>query len=108
MTDNNETLITWGETVKALDDKGKIGGYLVRFTDAKSPDLEGDFFNAETDFGEPSTLPLMYDHGFDEILGTKRIGRGTAEAQDAGLWMEAQLNLANDYQQKVFELVLPK
>ena len=102
---DNDTLIYWGDGVKALDEEGKIGGYLVRFTGPNDPDLTDDYFSAETDYGEPETLPLLYDHGFDEIMGRKRIGRGRVEKQDAGLWMEAQLNLANEYQQKIFELV---
>ena len=101
----NDTLISWGETVKALDDNGKIGGYLVRFTSADDPDLTGDYFSAKTDYGEPSTLPLLYEHGFDKIVGKKRIGKGKVEQQDAGLWMEAQLNLADKYQEKIYELV---
>ena len=39
-----------GGAVKALGD-GKIGGYLVRFTDMQSPDLTGDYFTADTELG---------------------------------------------------------
>ena len=99
------TLISFGAEVKALDDAGKIGGYLVRYTDADSPDLTEDYFDGLTDFGEPNKLPILYNHGFDKHIGKKRLGTGTVTKEDAGLWMEAQLDMANEYQKKVFELV---
>lgn len=93
-----------GEAVKALDDKGKVGGYLVRFTSEDDPDLTGDFFTAETDFGESDKLPVLYHHGFDKTLGKRKIGVAELRRDEAGVWAEAQLNLRDEYEQKVFEL----
>jgi HK97 family phage major capsid protein len=40
------------------------GGYAVVFSDADHPDLEGDFFTAETDFWEHlPTSVVCFDHG---------------------------------------------
>ena len=46
----DEQLVTIGGELKALGD-GKVGGYLVRFGDAETPDATGDYFTADTDFG---------------------------------------------------------
>lgn len=93
-----------GDAVKALDDKGKVGGYLVRFSTEADPDLTGDFFTSETDFGETDKLPVLYHHGFDKSIGKRKIGAATLRRDDVGIWAEAQLQLRDQYEQKVFEL----
>ena len=48
-------LVSFGNAIKAvkLDDGSvKLGGYLVNYGDAKNTDLTGDFFAADTDFGD--------------------------------------------------------
>ena len=47
---------------------GKVGGYLVRFSTDADPDLEGEFFTKDTDFGDAATAPVYYQHGLDEVL----------------------------------------
>ena len=103
MSDDN--LIYYGAQVKALGD-GKVGGYLVRFTSDKSADLEGDYFAADTDLGviDGAPLPVYYQHGQDAQLKNRRIGRGTVKADDVGLWMEAQLEMRDEYERAVYEL----
>ena len=103
MEDNN--LIYYGDAVKAIGE-GKVGGYLVRYTDADNPDLEGDFFSKDTDLGieTGSKLPVYYQHGFDPVFKTKRIGRATAEFQDVGVWLEAQLEMRDEYERSLYEL----
>jgi len=61
-----DNLIYYGGTVKSLGDN-RIGGFLVRFSDASTPDLEGDFFSPETDLGieSGSKIPVYYQHGYD-------------------------------------------
>ena len=44
--------IYFGGEVKALDDNGKVGGYLIRYGTDDDPDLTGDYFSKNTDFGE--------------------------------------------------------
>ena len=103
--DNTENiLIAFGEPVKALGD-GKIGGYLVRFSTPKDPDMVGEFFTKETRFGTNMTPPLFYHHGYDGVLRTKQIGEGRWKFDDVGLWYEAQLEMADEYQKKIMEMV---
>ena len=52
-----DNLVYYGGAVKVLGD-GRVGGYLVRFSDDKSPDLEGDFFSPATDLGVESGSKL--------------------------------------------------
>lgn len=121
-----DSLIYFGGEVKALDDKGRIGGYLVRFTDEKHKDLDGDFFTKDTYFGrhDGDGVDLLFHHGrpvkvegevpkaikaqveefaeyiFKSPIKTKR---------DAiGIWAEAVLNMADEYEKEVFGLVKKK
>ena len=43
-----DTLLAIGGAIKALGD-GRVAGYLVRYTNATTPDLTGDYFDAGTD-----------------------------------------------------------
>ncbi len=95
--------------MKDLDDKGTFGGYLNLFTGKDSPDLEQDFFTKDTDFwlndGEGQTS-VLYAHGTDPVLGTKRITTEPAKlvVKDAGVWMETQLQKRNQYEEYVQKL----
>jgi len=102
---NSDTLITYGAEIKALGD-GRVGGYLIRYGNPKDADMEGDFFNAGTEYGvtEGSQLPVYYNHGLDETVKRKRIGRGPIKFDDVGLWFEAQLDLRDEYEEKIYEL----
>lgn len=103
MTD--DTLIAYGGAVKALGD-GKIGGYLVAFTGPDEPDLVGDYFTKETDFdietGDRTTV--YYNHGYDPILKNRKIGKGTLTISDAGVWMEAQLQMRDEYERAIYRM----
>ena len=94
------TVITYGGVVKALPDN-KVGGYLVTFGGL---DMTGDYFDKDTDFGEYSRLPVLYHHGFDEKMKTRRIGTAEVKQDDLGLWAEAQLNMRDEYEKMVYEM----
>jgi len=94
----------YGGEVKALDDKGKVGGYLVRYGTDEDFDLMGDFFSKDTDFGESDRLPVLYHHGFDEVMKRRKIGVAQINRDEVGLWVEAQLQLRDDYEKHIFEL----
>lgn len=99
------------EQVKAITgglkmlDNGKLGGYAVLFSDRHSPDLEGDFFTKDTDFGlrngERSDVPIFYQHGYDEQLKSTQLGWGDIKLMDAGLWLEIQLEMRDEYEDYV-------
>lgn len=93
-----ETLIAYGGAIKAAAG-GKIGGYLVRFSDQDAPDLEGEYFTKDTDFdlvdGERTTL--YYHHGQDPTLGKSVIGEGALKLDDVGVWLDGQLDMRDRY-----------
>ena len=99
----DDDMIIFGGEVKALGD-GKVGGYLVRFTDETEPDIVGDFFDATTKFGDVAASPVYYNHGLDSTLGLRTLGEGKLEVQDAGMWIEAQLELRDEYERAVYAL----
>jgi len=101
-----QTLVSFGSAIKA-DDKGIVRGYLVRFGGA---DLEGDYFTKNTDFGRPFTtgvrepMNLYYHHGQDRTIGKSQIGFGFITKDDKGLWYEAQVQMADEYQKMIADL----
>lgn len=104
----DETLIAYGGAVKALGN-GRVGGYLVTFGDATTPDLSDsrDFFDAATDYavdlpGAKSTV--LYHHGLDGTMGKRRIGRGEMKMDNVGVWIEAQLSVRDEYERAVYKL----
>ena len=92
------------------DRLGYVKGYLVRFGDTKTADLEGDYFTKSTDYGFPMTegkrvpLNVYYHHGMDAQVGKKSIGTGYIKMDDTGLWYEAQLDLAEEYGNMIAKL----
>mgnify|MGYP000866055460 CR=1 FL=1 len=101
----DDELIIYGGEVKALGN-GKVGGYLVRFSDKDNPDLDGDYFTRETEFGPHNTTPVYYHHGLDKRIG-KRILDDDAvmREDDVGIWIESQLALRDEYEKEIYGLV---
>jgi len=115
--------IYFGDAVKAVDDAGKVGGYLVLFTDAKNKDLDGEYFTKFTYYGARNgdgvdtvfhhgrKLPLrkklpadqkarieaLSDHIFSTPVKTR--------VEDVGIWAETVLDLADEYEAAVYSLV---
>lgn len=103
----SETLIHFGESLKAMGD-GKIAGYLCVFGDEKNVDLVKDFFTPETDFdltGKTDARFGYYNHGLDVKFSNRKIGVGELTKTDLGVWVEAQLDLRDDYASAVYKLV---
>jgi len=101
-----DTMVYFGDAVKALGE-GKVGGYLVRWGGSGDVDLTGDFFTKETDLGisEGDRLPVYFEHGYDPVIKSRRLGRGQIERfDDVGVWFEAQLELRDEYERKIYEL----
>lgn len=104
ITLNPESLIAYGSEIKALGD-GKVGGYLIRFSTPEDPDLTGDFFSKDTEYGPNTNPPLFYHHGMDGTLKTRMIGTGGWKIDDVGLWYEAQLAMRDEYEQMLYQMV---
>jgi len=99
-----DSLIAYGSEVKALDN-GKLGGYLVLFGDKNTPDLEGDFFTKDTNFGPHSKTLVWYDHCFDPVMSDRLLdSEATLQVKDAGVWVEAQLKMRDEYEKAIFEM----
>lgn len=102
---DDDTVVAFGGALKALDN-GKVGGYLVRFTDPNRPDLEGDYFDSSTDFGiEPGAkttiwfnhrLPLHTKRGKSISIKTP-IGTGIMTPDELGIFVEAVLDEREQY-----------
>jgi hypothetical protein len=100
-------LLYMGSAVKALGG-GKVAGYLIQYSDAAHPDLsrEKDFFTADCDYDldTGNRKSVFYAHGLDTKMGVKRIGIGEVKQDEVGVWIEAQLSLADEYGKAVYAL----
>lgn len=124
-TMNNDAMIYFGGEVKALNDSGLVGGYLVRFTDAKRKDLSGEFFTAKTYLGpaDGDGAESLFDHGYPipvpanidstikstlEALADHTFAPLKTKRDAVGIWAEVVLNLADDYEKHVYGMVQKK
>lgn len=111
-TIEDATVVYPGTAVKAIGDKddGWIGGYLVHFTDADSPDLVGDYFDETTEYGPHGKSLVWFNHGLDETLqlralGAKSDGRfaeADIKADNVGVWIQMQLDMRDEYERALY------
>jgi hypothetical protein len=86
-----------------------FGGPLPGGVNGK--DTDGEFFTPRTDLcldWFPDQRPLLYDHGMDDGPGLSVIGRVEMKSlatDDAGHWVEAQLDRRNKYYQHIKQLI---
>jgi len=91
------------------DGSVKLGGYLVNYGDAKNTDLTGDFFAADTDFGDVTESDVYFNHRLPVEAGGKRIeyknrmSRATLTKDEAGIFAEVILTARNDYEKAIIE-----
>ncbi len=89
----------------------RVGGYAVLWGDATKRDLTGEFFTPETEdletlFKAMGKLPLLYEHAADGMVKTKVIGPVDVLTRDEiGLWYEAQLSMAEEYEEYIQRLL---
>lgn len=104
-----DVFVYYGGAVKALGD-GKVGGYLVEFSDPEtktgSPDLDRDYFAADTDYDleENKSATVYYDHGRDPVLKRRKLGRVAMRVDDVGVWVEGQLNRRDEHEKAIYRL----
>lgn len=110
--DGQNTLIHFGGALKALDETGRIGGYLVTFSDGSHKDLVGDYFDAKTYLGahDANGCDTLFHHGIPVKAGLESFAEHLfqpikATRDDVGIFAETILNLADAYEAKVYELV---
>lgn len=98
----------YGGPVKHLE-TGRVGGYLVVFSNGGDvKDLTGQWFDKDTHFAweGKEKRDALWDHGFSKRLGSRLIGDGLElkRVDDIGLWVEEQLNLADEYEAALVQI----
>ena len=94
--------------LKALDDAGRVGGYLVVWGSSAQKDLQGEYFTPDTELGLDwyDRRPMLYHHAMDGTLKAETIGViDTLRPDDTGVWAEAQLDLRKRYVETVRKLI---
>lgn len=104
-----DSLISYGDAVKVLDE-GRVGGYLVRFTNAASKDITGEYFTAKTYYGPRNGdgADMLFHHS-RPIAGLMQLADHmfqpiSTKVDDIGIWAEAVLDMSDQYESKVFAL----
>lgn len=110
---NGEILIAFGGEIKALeekDGKGGFEGFLVRYSDSENPDLVGDFFTKSSELyvEDGAVIPVLYDHGLNATIKRRKIGRAKTSYKDAGLFIQGELDLRDDFEKAVYEELVKK
>lgn len=107
----DEILLTFGGEVKALEN-GHFGGYLVRFSSADDPDLEGEFFTKNTDFGiqDDQKTPVYFNHRQPLAKKTggrfsikQKIGEATMSVDEVGVLVDAIIWNRDNYEKAVIQ-----
>lgn len=117
-------IVFFGSAVKAIEDEpGKVGGYLVLFTDAAQKDLDGEYFTKSTYFGARAGdgVDVLFHHGrrMPNVLRLPAAQKAKVDAfsdhifsqpvktktDEIGIWAETVLNLADEYEKAVYDLV---
>lgn len=110
--DIEKSVITYGGAVKAtaLDNGAvKFYGPLVTFSDENTPDLTGDFFTKDTDFGDAETSDVWFNHRFPITADGKtieykdRLGKAKLTHTDVGIFAETILKARNEYEQMIID-----
>lgn len=110
MKGTSDAVIYHGDAIKALGD-GKIGGYLVRFSTEKDPDLHGEFFTKSTYFGprDGDGADMLFHHGIPVKSGLEQLADHIfkpikTRKDEIGIFAEAALDMANAYEAAVYQL----
>jgi hypothetical protein len=100
-----DTLAFQGGAVKAMGG-GKVGGYLVLFSTAEDPDLQGDYFTKATelfvDSGE--SRPILYRHGVHPVIKSRKLGKAKLTIDEVGVFVEGELELRDKYEKAIYAL----
>ena len=89
----------------------RIGGYAVLWGSESRKDWTGEFFDEKTEeltviFDGVGRLPLLYQHTLNGAIKSAVVGVvDTLKADSIGLWYEAELKLANEYETAVKKLI---
>jgi len=96
--------------IKSLTSE-RIGGYAVIWGNEGKRDLTDQFFTTKTAeltaiFDAVGRLPWMYHHAMDNTVKTRVSGVvDVLKADSIGLWYEAQLKLADEYDEYIKQML---
>lgn len=91
--------------IKSTETSFTVGGYGIVFG---GQDLEGNWFDKDTYLWTDKLGPalVLYQHGLDDAVKRAVLGRVSVERpDDVGVWIEAQIELSNQYASAIRELV---
>ena len=102
-------LVYQGSAVKDLGN-GKVGGHLVLFGSPTETDLFREYFTGQTDFDFPAEgielkSAVYYEHALDDAMKGRVLGRGTLSIDEVGVWIDAQLELRDEYERAIYGMV---
>jgi hypothetical protein len=105
VSEGSNTLAYQGGAVKALGG-GKVGGYLVLFSSADDPDLQGDYFTKGTDLfiDNGETRPILYRHGVHPVIKSRNLGKAKLNIDDVGVFVEGEMNLRDKYEKAIYAM----
>ena len=112
-----DELIYRGDEIKAEKQEGggvKLGGYLVRFSDASAPDLTGDYFTKETDFDGATQSSTWFNHRMPvklkkvdkQVVYKDPLPKANLTFDDVGVFADIVIEARNEYEQTIAELGL--
>jgi hypothetical protein len=90
----------------------RIGSYAVLWGTETKKDLTGEYFDESTEeltaiFDVVKRLPYIYQHTLDDTIKTRVTGIvDTLRPDSIGLWYEAQLLMADEYDAQIKKLIL--
>jgi hypothetical protein len=86
-----------GGTLKAIE-YGRVGGYLVIFTNTDDRDSYDEYFTGRTDYGLDyyRNQPVLYHHGQKDELVTPIGMIDTLRVDERGIYAEAQLDVNHE------------
>lgn len=97
-------VVVMGNAVKSLGN-GRVGGYLVRYSTDEDPDVDQEFFDAETDFmfEFPGKSSAWFSHAM--YSDKKQLSHHAELSQDEfGVWAETILDERDQYEKFLLEL----
>ncbi|NRA49969.1 MAG: hypothetical protein HRU12_12615, partial [Phaeodactylibacter sp.] len=108
------SLMAYGDTVKAISGDGGlvVQGRMIKFTDDSQRDLDGEYFNEQTDtYKNVHPLvgkPVLYQHGLDDDIQVIPVGQITeADYKQDGIYIKANINLRKNYEEYIKGLNKP-
>jgi len=109
----DDLMVAPGGALRALDDEGRVGGYLVLYGSPEERELDGYYFSPACDFGphDGDGAYCLFHHGIAvhpalQDLAERQFKSLRTERQELGLWAETVLDLADEYEREVHALIV--